>query len=426
MRIFLSYASEDRPLAEQVQLSLVGEGHEVFFDVESLPPGGDYQSRIRDAVGNSECLIFLISPESVEAKSYALTELGFARAKWSHPKGRVVPVIGRDTDFDSIPAYLKAVTILEPKGNLAAEVVSAIAKLHAQSTTTYSTKQRNPGHRQEQEAATLKVQKLGYFKDVLVAVITLVGGVLTAVLGASWFTPDILRLDVFFPTKEVQILDDFVFVHFESYSERSSGRPIETYENPYTKLEADVFDKATYVEHVWLRKTKGEYTIRLTTTGTAPEIRAISPPLKAPRYELTPSGSQIMTADMALDQSSEFNFSGITPNPKIVYIYRNGFQERNSFGGKNVAYATDRLTFVYDFSSLRELQTLFQVAPKACLKRSQEERPIPLDLKWDNGVAITEAFALKQADKVRIFWTWNRLIVGSPSFPPVTCDDALR
>jgi hypothetical protein len=41
-----------------------------------------------------------------------------------------------------------------------------------------------------------------------------------------------------------------------------------------------VCDKATYVEHVWLRKTKREYTIQLTTTGTAPEIKAISPPLR--------------------------------------------------------------------------------------------------------------------------------------------------
>lgn len=263
-------------------------------------------------------------------------------------------------------------------------------------------------------------------KDIVVALIGLVGGILTAILGASWFTPDLLRLDVFFPTEKVQILDDFVFVHFEAYRERGVGPSLESYRNPYTKKEGLVFDKATYVEHVWLRKTKGNYTIQLTTSGTAPEIKAISPPLKEPHYETMANGDQIMTADLSLDQSPEFEYSGITPNPKIVYVYRNGYQERKSSGGKNVRYATDRLTFVYDFSSLSSPEKLFQTIPKACLKRQQEDLPTPLTLNWNNGVAIVEAFNLKKGDKVRAFWTWKRAKSSAPPYAPVTCDDALR
>ena len=263
-------------------------------------------------------------------------------------------------------------------------------------------------------------------KEIVLALIGLTGGVLTTILGAHWFTPDLLRLDVLFPTKEVQILDDFVFVHFEAYRERATGQPLEKYRNPYTLLEDAVFDKATYVEHVWLRKTKGDYTIQLTTSGTAPEIKTISPPLREPRYEQTATGNRIMTAELALDQSPEFKFSGITPNPKTVYVYRNGYQERNSSGGKNVRYATDRLTFVYDFSSLNLWETLFQVTPKACLKRSQEDRPTSLELKWANGVAIVEAFSLKKGDRVRAFWTWNRSTPGTPPFSQVSCEDSLR
>jgi len=263
-------------------------------------------------------------------------------------------------------------------------------------------------------------------KEIILALIGLLGGVLTTVLGASWFTPDLLRSDVLFPTKEVEILDNFVFVHFETYQKRGTGKPIETYLNPYSKRREDIFDKATYVEHVWLRKTKGDYTIQLTTSGTAPEIRAISPPLREPRYEQTASGNRMMTAELALDQSPEFKFSGITPNPKTVYVYRNAYQERHSSGGKNVRYATDRLTFVYDFSTLDGWEKLFHVAPKACLQRSQEDRPMPLETKWANGIAIVEAFSLKKGDKVRFFWTWNRLTPGTQPFPPVSCEDALR
>jgi hypothetical protein len=263
-------------------------------------------------------------------------------------------------------------------------------------------------------------------KEIFVAIIALIGGVLSAIIGASWFTPDLIRLDVLFPTKEVSVLDDFVFVHFEDYRERSNGNPVEIYQNPYTLTNEKIFDKSKYVEYVWLRKTKGNYAIQLTTAGAAPEIKAISPPLKEPQYEQTKSGARVMTADLALDQSPEFKYSGTTPNPKTLYVYRNGYQGRNSSGGKNIRYATDRLTFVYDFSSLNQWPKLFQVEPKACLKRASEDRSAPLEMKWANGVAIVEAFSLLKGDKVRVFWTWNRLMERKTPYQPVTCEDALR
>ena len=129
MKIFLSYASEDRALAEDIQLALAGAGHEVFFDRQSLPAGGDYHQRIRDAVAGADLFVFLISPDSVDAGGYALTEMGYARDKWAHPKGKVLPVMLRATLFTSIPAYLKSVTLLEPRGNVPAEVVAATARL---------------------------------------------------------------------------------------------------------------------------------------------------------------------------------------------------------------------------------------------------------------------------------------------------------
>jgi hypothetical protein len=129
MQIFLSYASEDRSLAEEIQLALLGAGHTVFFDKSSLPSGGDYHSRIRAAVTRSDLVIFLISPNSVVEGSYALTELKFARLKWPHPNGRVLPVRLHGTAWDTIPPYLKSVTALEPEGNIPAEIVEAIATI---------------------------------------------------------------------------------------------------------------------------------------------------------------------------------------------------------------------------------------------------------------------------------------------------------
>lgn len=129
MRIFISYSSPDRPTAEEIQLALLGEGHDVFFDKESLPAGGSYHARINDAIALADAFIFLISPDSVAPGSYALTELKFVRNKWRHPNGRVLPVRLLSTPWENIPAYLKSVTVLEPSGNVAAEVLGAVAAL---------------------------------------------------------------------------------------------------------------------------------------------------------------------------------------------------------------------------------------------------------------------------------------------------------
>src|SRR4051812_22133948 len=122
MRIFLSYASEQRQVAEPIAFALRGRGHKVFFDKEDLPPAGNYDAQIEAAVRSSDFMIFLISPESVSAKRFTLTELLFARRKWHSARDHVLPVLVAPTPLSQIPAYLTSVQILSPEGNLAAEV----------------------------------------------------------------------------------------------------------------------------------------------------------------------------------------------------------------------------------------------------------------------------------------------------------------
>jgi len=129
MNVFLSYASEDWKLADKIQLALTGADYEVFFDRENLTPADDYHEQIRSAVEHSDFFVFLISPDSVCKHSYALTELEHAKEKWHHPKGRVLPVLVREVSYENIPNYLQAVTVLEPVGDISAEVLRAISKL---------------------------------------------------------------------------------------------------------------------------------------------------------------------------------------------------------------------------------------------------------------------------------------------------------
>lgn len=137
MIVFISYASDRRDDAEQVSLALIGSGHKVFFDRDSLPAGDDYHARIRKSVESSDAFIFLISSSSVAPGCYALTELKYARQKWPDPRQRVLPVMLERTKYEQIPNYLRAVTVLEPEGNVAAEVAAELERWGANAQRTF-------------------------------------------------------------------------------------------------------------------------------------------------------------------------------------------------------------------------------------------------------------------------------------------------
>lgn len=109
-----------------MQLALASAGCEVFFDQESLPAGGDYQARIREAIGRCDVFVFVASPASVAAGRFTLTELKFAREKWPSPVNRVLPVALGSIKPNELPQYLQAATVLSVSGNAAAEVRAAI------------------------------------------------------------------------------------------------------------------------------------------------------------------------------------------------------------------------------------------------------------------------------------------------------------
>ena len=126
MQIFLTYASEQKAQAEAIAFSLRGRGHKVFLDKDDLPPGKSYDEQIEIAIANSDYLLFLISPDSIRPGRYTLTELDHARRKWRSPDGYILPVMVEPTDMSLVPKFLSAVTILEPKGNIAAEVAAHV------------------------------------------------------------------------------------------------------------------------------------------------------------------------------------------------------------------------------------------------------------------------------------------------------------
>ncbi|MET0498821.1 MAG: SUMF1/EgtB/PvdO family nonheme iron enzyme [Steroidobacteraceae bacterium] len=129
MRIFLSYASEDRAPADAIRIALEGDGHDVFFDREDLPPGGEFHTRIRRGIEESDLVIFLVSPKTLDAGSYTLTEISIAEKAWPKPDGRILPVLLERVKPQELPAYLSSVTFLDTPGNVPAEVASAVDRI---------------------------------------------------------------------------------------------------------------------------------------------------------------------------------------------------------------------------------------------------------------------------------------------------------
>ncbi|MBX3686865.1 MAG: toll/interleukin-1 receptor domain-containing protein, partial [Rhodocyclaceae bacterium] len=121
MKIFLSYASKYRPIADDLCCRLQAVGHEVFFDREDLPAGASFDDRIRSAIDSCELFVFLIAPESVAEGHYTRTEVKIAARKWPTPGWHVLPVQVAETPLAEVPAYLRALTIMQAEGNLAAE-----------------------------------------------------------------------------------------------------------------------------------------------------------------------------------------------------------------------------------------------------------------------------------------------------------------
>lgn len=123
MNIFLSYASPYHAIADDLCCRLQAVGHAVFFDREDLPAGESFDDHIRRAIDACELFVFLVSPEAVADGHYTRTELKIVSRKWPTPGWHVLPVMVADTPLDTIPPYLRALTLMQAEGNLAAEVV---------------------------------------------------------------------------------------------------------------------------------------------------------------------------------------------------------------------------------------------------------------------------------------------------------------
>ncbi|MBK7646312.1 MAG: toll/interleukin-1 receptor domain-containing protein [Betaproteobacteria bacterium] len=129
MKVFLSYASKQRALAEDLTKRLESAGIDVFFDRDDLLPGDAFDLQITQSLSHSDLLVFLASPDSLRAGAYTQTELAMAEKQWPKATGRVITLLVGDTAITDLPSYLRSVSVLKPEGDAIAETVAAVLRL---------------------------------------------------------------------------------------------------------------------------------------------------------------------------------------------------------------------------------------------------------------------------------------------------------
>jgi hypothetical protein len=130
MKVFIAHSKADAASeAAAAATRLRTRGYRVFFDEDSLPVGEDYDRRIQLAIRSTDVFVYLLTPGSIAAGSYARTELKLAKQRWPNPVGRVLVVVVSEVDLDAADPYLTAATVLRPSGDVPAEIVHDVDRI---------------------------------------------------------------------------------------------------------------------------------------------------------------------------------------------------------------------------------------------------------------------------------------------------------
>jgi hypothetical protein len=91
--VFISYAADTRPLAEELTLALQREGFHTWADFKDLKPGQLWKDEIEQALENAQSVVILVSPDS-QSTRWADVEWRLALTKaWSDSDKVLIPVV---------------------------------------------------------------------------------------------------------------------------------------------------------------------------------------------------------------------------------------------------------------------------------------------------------------------------------------------
>lgn len=99
--VFISYADEDKLVAEQVHTCLLREGVDAFMAGISLKPGARWSQAIIDALLASKAVFYLAS-EASNSSQFVQQELGIAISSGK----RIIPIVW-NMEPERLPGFLR-------------------------------------------------------------------------------------------------------------------------------------------------------------------------------------------------------------------------------------------------------------------------------------------------------------------------------
>lgn len=141
MKVFLSYSSTDRELADRLRERLAREGFEVWSDRE-LAAGESWVQGIEAAVRAADAILVLVGPQERNDEAQRFTWSAALQASWEDESRPLLPIVVGNAE---LPAFLKArqairlQTASDPDLDRAAAAISQVLRgLPGASTRSFS------------------------------------------------------------------------------------------------------------------------------------------------------------------------------------------------------------------------------------------------------------------------------------------------
>ena len=103
LKIFISYASEDRAQAREIHQRLTAQGYQPWLDDEDLLPGQDFKLVIERSLTSSDFVIICLSQTSVAKRSFFQREIKHALDKLLEMRPEDIFVIPARLDDCALP-----------------------------------------------------------------------------------------------------------------------------------------------------------------------------------------------------------------------------------------------------------------------------------------------------------------------------------
>jgi len=110
MKIFISYADQDKAVAEKLASQLSQVGYDVWYSAGRILPGDNWALAVGKALEDSDAMIVLLTLAAVES-SAVRREIDFALGSLKY-RDRLIPVQVGSLSPDRIPWILRKLKII--------------------------------------------------------------------------------------------------------------------------------------------------------------------------------------------------------------------------------------------------------------------------------------------------------------------------